>query len=604
MNRRLARALPVLVAVIPAVLLCGGVARYILNHFFAHAPYLLDSGLLSDISYRSGPLLRTTNIACSYATSFYQVYFSPIIGVFSGLSYLVPVGRIEWFAFVQAMVYLPVAVAVYLAASRFDPASATRRLPITLIAALAFAFSGLVLWTVGYPHYEIATSGLVCLVLAAVVTGRTKLAWVCLGLAASVRQDGGGHVALALLPLIYLHWRGVAMSPSRRRLWAVFGVAIGASVLAVVLQRLLVTPVDRLRDVYIGTPAYAHLSWDLLAERARTFLASSQVIYYPFVATAVIAILRRDTRYVLGWAATVPWFLFNFTAHDSQKSQFQAYTVGPFIVAVFWVYLYGAFLAPSTRRLHAGVVELLFALVCIASLLGGVRSAPGALHYIVDEMRHARPGDRAAVHGFVDIIEGQRARLGKLAVDSAVAALAITGLTTDDSWHLAVTADTIAFHTETNAVAREMPSSLAANKLDVCTHVLRTGLYLCTRDRPPADLYAGVPSEVIPAVFAYSYVHARGLTVDGRGIEISPDHSLGMWLGALSAGTYLLTIEFEGRGDARLEVTGDDLGIAPVDVPSGTHTLQFTVDGRQIVDFAIYARTAAVKITAAQLRSR
>lgn len=476
---RFGRAAPLVVAgLLPAFLLSGGVAQFILNHFFARAPYLWDSGLLSGITYRAGLLLPLPDITGPYAESFYQVYVSPIISVLSGLSYLVPVGRIEWFAFVEALVYLPIGIAVYVLASRVDPASRLRRLPYTMLAAFGFSFSGLVLWTVGYPHYEIATPGLICLLLAATVTGRTRLAWICLALAASVRQDGGLHAALALTPLLYLRWRGVNMPPSVRRLVVTICVAIGTSLVAISIQKLCFVPLDRLRAVYIGDPAYGHLSWSLLGDRLRLFSATCHVIYYPLFATIVLAALRRDPRYLLGWLIALPWFVFNITAYDEQKSHFTAYTVGPFLISVFWVYLYGALLTPRARRLRAGALEVVFALVCVSSTLGFYRAAPGPLHDTLREMAYAKRRDRAAVHGFVDTLHTQRAAFGRLFVDSAVAALALEWLSAGEGWQPGVIADTIVFH---NRTARQelLAADFASNHIDVCTRIVGTGIVVC-----------------------------------------------------------------------------------------------------------------------------
>src|SRR5678816_4473809 len=74
---------------------------------------LLDSGWLSAVVYRAGLIPRNPSIACDWATYFYGVHFSPILSVFSLLSYLVPLPRIEWYAVVQGLIYVPIGIAVY-----------------------------------------------------------------------------------------------------------------------------------------------------------------------------------------------------------------------------------------------------------------------------------------------------------------------------------------------------------------------------------------------------------------------------------------------------------------------------------------------------------
>ena len=604
----------VLVGVVPTLLLALGVAHFTLDHFFVRAPYLLDSGLLSGIAYRSGPLLAPAEIACNYATSFYQVYFSPIVSAISALSYVVPAHRIEWFVFVHAMVYVPIGLAVYSLASHVGPACTLRRLPITIFAALALSFSGLVLWMISYPHYEAATPGLVCLVLAAVVTGRTRLTWIVLALAVSVRQDGGLHVALALAPLVYLKWRGTEMLPSQRRLIVTIGVALAASAAEFACQKLLFVPVDRLHAVYLGTPAYAHLSWSLLADRAHDFVTSCQVIYYPFLGTVLLAVLRRDARYLFGWASTVPWFLFNFTAYDPAKSSFAAYSVGPFLVSMFWVYVYGARLAPAVRRLHPGVIEAVFALLCMSSTLGYHHARPQSLVATVRDMTLPHGWNRAAVHGFVDALHTHRADFGRLYVDDGIAALAMEWLRLEDYWHPHATqpADAIAFHSQGSGV--DMLADLSADHLDTCAHVLGTRIFVCSRTRLPETTFAEIETETLSSIFAFTRVHRPGVRIDERGLGLFAGLRLEGPLGQLPRGTYDLTLTVSA--DTPLALDGSPMVQLDValgnDPPRSTKVangareivLRFVSDGEQPVHYAIASRSPSpITITGARLRS-
>ncbi len=610
------RAAPlILVGVLPALLLSLGVARFILNHFFVRAPYLLDSGLLSGIAYRSGPLLAPPGIACDYATSFYQVYFSPIISVFSGLSYLVPVGRIEWFAFVQACIYFPIGLAVYSFASRIGPAIAPRRLPVTMLAAFAFTFSGLVLWMIGYPHYEAATPGLICGLLAAVVTDRPRLAWLFLVLAVSVRQDGGLHVALALAPLAYLKWRGVEMAPSMRRILVLIGAGFGATTLAFLCQKVFFTPVDRLRVVYLGSPAYAHLTVGLIAQRARDFLDSCQVIYYPFLATVLLAIVRRDARYLLGWAVTVPWFLFNFTAYDGAKSMFIAYSLAPFLVSVFWVYVYGARLAAANRRLRPITLDGVFALICLSSTLGQYQGMPSPMRLTVRDMALSHDMNRSAVHDFVEVLHTHRAELGQLYVDSAVAAIALEWLDLHNSWRPdpSPPPDTIVFHDWLSGDDRVLLRDLVAHRLDECVHVLETRILMCSREPLPALIFGGLAIERLPAVFAFTRVHRLGVDVGPRGITLHAGASLGGQLGTLSNGTYELYLRVEldpasiagGMELAQVEILPGASASVVAALPARSReiTVQFSVGDDQPVSYVLTSRAPfALTITDARLR--
>ncbi|HTR54134.1 MAG TPA: hypothetical protein VMJ10_25755 [Kofleriaceae bacterium] len=610
MTAALRRWLPrVVVGVVPPLLLAVSIARYILNHLFARAPYLYDSGLLSGLVYRNGLLLPTPKIACNYADYFWEIYVSPWTALLSLASYVVPVGRLEWFAIAQGLSYAPLGLVVYVVASRLDPDTRLRRLPITFAAAVAFAFNGMVLWMVGYPHFEVALFGFACLTLAAFVSGRTRLAWICLALTVSVRQDGGFVVATALLPLLLLGWRGVALAMPRRRLVLAFAIAVAASVAAMVFQRLAFHAVARVTSAYLGDPPYAHLTADLLISRARHFLAMDQLIYYPFLATCLIAALRRDAGYLLGWVGALPWFLWDFTAVEEVKATFFAYGAGPFLIGLVWVYLYGAYIA--RRRLPAAALELTFATVCISSTLGVYRGAP-SIALTVHDMVSSQRRDRAAVHAFVDAIHDHHALFGRLRADYAVTTLAMETLALDETWTPGMTGvDTLAFHRESAGGGLAMIPELLANQLDVCAHVRRTGIFACTHDRLPPEALAGVPVDIVPSSLIFADpVNARVNYVDvnERGIVFRGGPVIAGWLGTLPAGTYEWTIALAtdapaGPELARIEIVQADsiIAVAAATGDARTLSLHFAADGSSHpIGYHIGAHEAT--ITAAKLR--
>jgi hypothetical protein len=607
-------AQPVLVGVVPTLLLGFGIWRFMSNHIFARAPYILDTGLLARLVYHDGLLLDVPHIACSYADSFYELYVSPLTSLFSAVSYVMPFQRLEWFTIVQAAVYAPLGAAVYMIASRFEPESKLRRLPVTFAAAVTFAFSGFTLSMVGFPHFEAAMPAFASLMLGAIVTGRMRLAWTFLAFTAAVRQDGGFVAATTLIPLLYLSWRGVAMPATRRQLVVMFAAAVGASVAAIVFQKLVFHPFPRLTQAYLGDPPYAHLTLSLLADRAEQFLDINKVIYFPFIATVAVAAIRRDARYLLGWAGAAPWFVFDFTAIEDSKAQFFAYGVGPFVMAVLWVYLYGAHLAPAERRPRAIVLEGAFVGVCLASTVGAYLSHPTGFEFTTKDMVVAQHMDRAAVHAFVDALHDHRASLGRLRIDGPVATLAIEYVEPEEIWNPGATdIDTLAFHVDGPA-ATTVLSDLIANHLDACAHVKRTGLYACTHDRLPPQVLAGLEIELVPATFIsadFVTQHWQLIRVEDRGIAFRSNRVTSGWLGTLPRGTYEWTLTLEPEttvtGDlARLEIVQGESMLAVGVAPNSARELRVRFDadgGKQPLAYRF--RTLADRplfVTTTQLR--
>jgi len=150
-----------------------------------------------------------------------------------------------------------------------------------------------------------------------------------------VRQDGGVHVALALAPLLYLEWRGTEMLPSRRRLLATIAVAIGTSVAAIAVPKVFFTSRSTVARGVSRHSGHAHLSVAVLVDRARSFVAVDQVIYYPFLATLLIACSAANAGYVLGWVRRCRGSMFNFMALDGPE-HVRGVAAAPFLVCMFW----------------------------------------------------------------------------------------------------------------------------------------------------------------------------------------------------------------------------------------------------------------------------
>ncbi|HEY5934380.1 MAG TPA: hypothetical protein VIU61_07095 [Kofleriaceae bacterium] len=615
-KRALERFAPITIAgVLPTVVLCIGIAIYTLNHFFNHAPYLLDSGWYSDIVYRAGIFPRNPRLACDYAEWYFGVHFSPMISVFSLLSYVQPLPRIEWYALHQALMFMPFGMATYLLASRVDRPGLLRRLPVTAFAAIAFTFNGQILKMIPYPHYEVAIGGLICLMLGALVTDRPRMAWAFLILTIAVREDGGIHAGLALAPFLYLSWRGATLPVSRRTMIKMIGVAMVSSVFGIFCQKILFDGASVMSIVYLGNPIYSHLSSQVLVDRFWDFYENCQVMFYPFLATCVLAAVRRDARYLLGWAVTIPWFVLNFLASQPQKATFAAYAGFPFVASVFWVYVYGAKLAPEARRLRPIVLEAVFAGICLLATFGMHRAWPAMGKFMEKEVFYLRPSDRAAVHEFVDILGKRRGELGRFHADYSAAAIALESLGDDNGWAPKIPAsDAIAFHSESVYRDHLLPD-LFTHQLDFCTRIKRTGIVLCTRNRLPAGFFGGLATDVIPSSFVFANsLRRRGIAVEPRGVTLTGRVGFDAYLGLLPAGRYELvwTLATEGpAADAtdlihmRIMVGTEERATVTSRVGDTTLSVPFESKGEELLWFRSESRfPATIVITGASVRQQ
>jgi hypothetical protein len=380
-------------------------------------------------------------------------------------------------------------------------------------------------------------------------------------------------------------------------------------------QKVFLGSANLLRHEYLGDPTYGHITMESIVERMKTFHVVGAAIYYPFFATCVVAVIRRDPRYLLGWAAAVPWFLLNFAAVQEAKVNFDAYTVFPFIVSLFWVYLYGAALAPPARRMRRGLLELLFAGVCVTSTYAEVRDSVVRFKYLLKVM--AMPGrlHRDTLHRFVTVLGEHRSDFRRLYVDPTIAAIALESVSASDAWYPGVgPIDSLAYHGFTVLRRDELVADIIANQLDVCTFMVPTQLRVCSRQPLPSETFAGLTTETVPSIFAFTTFKPPGTLVEPQRITVRPGVVVKGKLGLLPKGTYELTLDVDvalsttdrSTDRAALEVASERTQLAFAVLDAGPHeiVLPFEADGAIARSFAITAGAATLTIRGAKVRPR
>ncbi len=518
-----------LIGILPTAISALAQARYIFNHFYFSGPYLLDAGWYSKIIHRSGFIQTNPAIACNYADTYYGIHVAPLTSVFSALSYLVPADRITWYAFFQAFIYAPLGAAFYLSCSKtpWTAEEQWRRLPIAVLAAIASAFTGQVFFCIGYPHYEVGVAGWICILLASLATGRKRLAYVALVLALSIREDAGVHAGMALAAFGWINERGERRFLPRRTMLLLIASAFVTSVVFVLAQKLVFHSANLLREEYLGAPTFGHVTAGLIVTRLKFVLTDCLFISVPFFASVLIAAVRRDAHYLLGWAAAGPWFVLNLLAHQEVKSHFDAYTGYPFIVSFFWVYLYGAHLCRRERRIRPIVLEAAFGAASLLSVVALYLWLPGQILAMMKDMVVVAPSNRPSIDQLRQAFDEKPEAFGRLYVDHAIAALAIESMHAGQLVTPGVRdADVIAFRQNSNIAGQVMPD-IAAMGMSHCTHLLGTDISLCHREGFVSRALVGIPAEVVPPVLTVAFTNEKGRTAPARGI-LTKDDELGL----------------------------------------------------------------------------
>ena len=583
-RERLQRAASVLIgALVPCAIVALANASYILDHFYARAPLLLDSGWLSSLVPRSGVLLADPGVTQHYGRSFFSVHLSPFMSLFSVLSAVLPFDRIAWYALFQGFVYAPLGLCVYLVSSHAG-SQRVWRMPLTALTGLAFAFSAQALVAIEYPHFEPAIAGFLCLLLASIVTNRrSALVWPLLALTVSVREDAGFHAGLALCPLLYLVRRGELEVGDRKRLVRLVLAAFGAGTVSVAVQKIFF-PTEAFHLPLFGDPLLHHLANGGIAERVRWLVWGCPHISVPLLATMVLAAVRRDARYMLGWLAATPWLIVNLLMFEEAKWRFVAYVGFPFLVSVFWVFLYGALLTRPERRLGRATLELLFAGIGLASIGATYLQNPALVQSAARGMMRTGDAHPEEVRAFAKAIRERGAALGAITVDSSVAALAIENVARSEVGTMRPETDTIAFHRDGPLGDADVLAELSAKGIARCAQLRKTGYFLCSRFEQRAASSIGAPTDSIPALVAFATPYeGHAVTVDPAGLVIPRGSSPGFWVvnRPLPAGT-------GGAFEVFWDLVIDEVDLTD---PTPLVTVDVVVDGA-IAGKAIASRSA------------
>jgi hypothetical protein len=324
-------------ALVPAL----AYANFVLNHFYLQGAYFLDTGAFAGLLWRRDLWLTNapafTLADSSSLGSEYGYHVMPLFSLLTVLSRFLPLSLPEWYATILGVGHALPAVGVFWLLSsgiglRSPPGVAT-----SAALAILFAFSGIPLATIAYPHFEILIAGGLILFMAALSLQRLRLAAWVLTATVLVREDVGFHAFGLLFVLI-------AVNAYRRRPWSeqrpLVLLAAGAlvySVCAVALKQLAFPDAPPLFVAeYLGSPPLATISPALVASRLEILLLYRPYVVWPAYAALAWAVWKRNPLIPLGYVAFLPWLALHLLANRDVLGALSGYYAFPFLVACAW----------------------------------------------------------------------------------------------------------------------------------------------------------------------------------------------------------------------------------------------------------------------------
>ncbi len=315
------------------------IANSLLHHFYIYGAPLYDAGWFAywmthalTLDVTSIPSIEDVPMPMLGRHVF--LFFLPLSWIYQIFSWFL--SEQIYFSIVQGAWAGMVSLAVFLIGYR------AMNCWLLAVVSVATGLNPFVFTSTSFPHVEMAMPAFIALFIASWIRLREhrRLWWMpFLPLAGllSVREDAGLQGAcLFILLTAYFWWR----VRERRDLCRFFGlvslVCIGYSVVAFLVRQSFSAGDDTIVWKFVGSPPYAHLTFDLIWERLAFIASNREYVYIPMLALALLAVLQRSLLPLIAAVSVLPWMLWHLIAKDPLAGTFFPYTMAPVMVVMFW----------------------------------------------------------------------------------------------------------------------------------------------------------------------------------------------------------------------------------------------------------------------------
>jgi hypothetical protein len=397
----------------------------VLNIFYTTGD-MRDPGWLAFITWHNGWRLRGPP---GFPGPFFSEHVAPILWLTNAVSFVVPLGRYDYYAAVIASSHALFAAGVYAAWQLTEVRRSAAGPLLGVPVALAAAFSAVGVISLGLPHFEMAIPAF-ALWFFIFLAKRAYLgaaAWFAVCLA--VREDAGFH----LFGILML-WAGVTIWTKRRltrEVRLLLGFAVAAfcySAVAFAAKQVWFPDGDILWRSYLGYQPLHHVTASFVLDRLRYFLTDRTYVTLPFLLSIAWAWFSRNPLLPVGYLATAPWLVLTILAVHPTPGVLAYYYGFPFWLALAWPLVAMRIRREANDRRAA---HWPYALLLLASLVGWQRDRLVVYPLMADHIGEAPFAwndplrERTRYQVFVDYYWTNRPLFGATALDQAVSGLLI-----------------------------------------------------------------------------------------------------------------------------------------------------------------------------------
>lgn len=195
--------------------------------------------------------------------------------------------------------------------------------------------SGPMLAALAFTHIEVAISSLLLLFFALQSIPYKKCSYVALLLCLLVREDAGLHAAGWLGTLAFARLlSGEGWQKVKRSIPLVLA-CFAFSIVSLGIQRFgFPSEISQLERIYLGTPAGAHITLELMAARVPQFLTDYGYATWPMLMRLAAAVWKRSYVLAVGAVVPLPWVLISLIA--VRPMGLSDYYSFPMLITISW----------------------------------------------------------------------------------------------------------------------------------------------------------------------------------------------------------------------------------------------------------------------------
>ena len=321
--------------------------NFVLFAYYGETVAVLDGGWYAGVLHGSDWKLSNPPVISETRDSYFGTHVTPFLIPFTYLAKALPLSAGEYMAAFLGLALAAYAALICIAAADFLSAqNPPLKAPLAAVLAAPVAFvlsmNGVSAEILHYPHFEIWIPIFVCAFLLALAMNKRKSAAAAFILLVAAREDGGFHLATALLAIAFFR-----QFPPRKTIAAQRDAILAekeilswsAAAFFVSLVAINSGGMRAPRPTVLDEQMFSHLASIL----TRGDWAPAMIV------TAAWAAYARRPSALIGFAALIPWVAFSIPQEHPLRAHMGSYYGFPVLTALFWPFIAHRFFPPDAN---------------------------------------------------------------------------------------------------------------------------------------------------------------------------------------------------------------------------------------------------------------